>query len=70
MLCYGRLDDILRTIQREIELLSTLLNRDKKLDNYIKRKIDLLNICINNIKRLPPGEYQIVAINSCEIIPL
>lgn len=70
MLCYGKPEELTRIIQKEIELLSTLINRDKKLDNFIKRKLELLNMCINQIKKLSSGEYQIVAVESCEIIPL
>jgi translation initiation factor RLI1 len=70
MLCYGKPEELIRIIQREIELLSSLINIDKKLDSFIKKKLELLNVCMNQIKKLPGGEYQIVAVESCEIIPL
>ena len=70
MLYYGRPEDVAKAIKNEIELLTALLNRDKKLDVFIKKKIELLNRCLAQVGRLPPGEYQIVAVNTCEIIPL
>jgi len=51
-------------------LLTALLNRDEKLDAFIKKKIELLNKCLAQVGKLPPGEYQVVAVNTCEVIPL
>jgi hypothetical protein len=70
MLCYGRPEDVAKAIKNEIELLTALLNRDEKLDVFIKKKIELLNKCLAQVRRLPPGEYQLVAVNTCELIPL
>ncbi|MEM0468604.1 MAG: hypothetical protein QXT27_05355 [Pyrobaculum sp.] len=70
MLYYGRLEEIIKAVEREIELLNSLSERDNRLDAFIKKKVELLNKCIAQMKRLPPGEYQLVAVNNCEIIPL
>ncbi|MFN3804106.1 MAG: hypothetical protein ACK4SY_03525 [Pyrobaculum sp.] len=70
MLFYGRPEELINAVLREIELLNSLLNRDKRLDAFIKRKVELLNLCLQQLKRLAPGEYQLVALESCEIVPL
>jgi len=70
VLYYGSPEDIVKAVRKEVELLTALLNRDKKLDMFIKQKIELLNKCLTQIEKLPPGEYQLVAVNTCEVIPL
>jgi hypothetical protein len=72
VLYYGTPENIAKAVRDEIELLTHLflLNRDEKLDVFIKKKIELLNRCLAQVERLPPGEYQLVAINTCELIPL
>ncbi|AFA40486.1 hypothetical protein Pogu_2459 [Pyrobaculum oguniense TE7] len=70
MLYYGRPEELLRAVEQEMELLNSLINYNKKLDNFIKRKINILKECILQIKRLPPGEYQLIALNDCELVPL
>jgi hypothetical protein len=70
MLYYGQPEDVAKAIKNEIELLTALLNRDEKLDAFIKKKIELLNKCLAQVWKLPPGEYQVVAVNTCEVIPL
>ncbi len=70
VLYYGRPEDVAKAIKNEIELLTVLLNRDEKLDAFIKKKIELLNKCLAQVGKLPPGEYQVVAVNTCEVIPL
>lgn len=70
MLYSGRLEELINAVTKEIDMLNGLLGRDKKLDLFIKHKIEILNKCLSQLRRLPPGEYQLVAINSCEIIPL
>jgi len=70
VLYYGTPENIAKAVRGEIELLTHLLNRDERLDVFIKKKIELLNRCLAQVGRLPPGEYQLVAINTCELIPL
>jgi hypothetical protein len=70
MLYYGQPEDVAKAIKNEIELLTALLNRDEKLGAFIKKKIELLNKCLAQVRRLPPGEYQLVAVDTCELIPL
>jgi hypothetical protein len=70
VLYYGTPENIAKAIRDEIELLTHLLNRDERLDVFIKKKIELLNRCLVQVGRLSPGEYQLVAINTCELIPL
>jgi hypothetical protein len=70
VLYYGTPENIAKAVGYEIELLIHLLYRDEKLDAFIKKKIELLNRCLAQVRRLPPGEYQLVAINTCELIPL
>jgi translation initiation factor RLI1 len=70
VLYYGTPENIAKAIKDEIELLTHLLNKDEKLDVFIKKKIELLNKCLAQVGRLSPGEYQLVAINTCELIPL
>lgn len=70
MLYYGKLEEIIKAVEREIELLTSLYERDEKLDEFIKKKVELLNRCVAQLRKLPSGEYQLVAVNSCEVIPL
>lgn len=70
MLSYGKPEQLVETIQREIEMLKSLLEIDKKLDVFIVKKIDLLEQCIRQLKRLEPGEYQLIALDKCEIVPI
>jgi hypothetical protein len=70
VLYYGTPENIAKAIRDEIELLTHLLNKDERLDVFIKKKIELLNRCLAQVGKLPPGEYQLVAINTCELIPL
>ncbi|ACB38986.1 hypothetical protein [Pyrobaculum neutrophilum] len=70
MLYYGRPEDLARAVRREIELLGALLNIDERLDAFIKRKIELLNRCLSQVERLPQGEYQLIAVGGCEIVPI
>lgn len=67
MLYYGTPENIAKAIRDE---LTHLLNKDERLDVFIKKKIELLNRCLAQVVKLPPGEYQLVAINTCEHIPL
>jgi hypothetical protein len=70
VLYYGTPENIAKAIRDEIELLTHLLNRDERLNVFIKKKIELLNRCLAQVGKLPPGEYQLVAINTCEFISL
>ncbi|MFN7105394.1 MAG: hypothetical protein ACK4M3_02235 [Pyrobaculum sp.] len=70
MLSYGKPEELIGAVLRELELLESLLNRDKRLDVFIRRKVELLNLCLQQLKRLAPGEYQLVALDSCEVVPL
>ncbi|WP_053240358.1 hypothetical protein [Pyrobaculum islandicum] len=70
MLYYGKPEDLAKAIMREIELLNTLLNIDERLDVFIKKKIELLNRCLAQVGKLPQGEYQLIAVDICEIVPI
>jgi len=70
MLLYGRPKDLLVAIERELELLAELAGRDKRIDEFIKRKTELLKSCRKAVERLEVGEYQLVAVDKCYIIPL
>ncbi|MEZ0320270.1 MAG: hypothetical protein ABWK05_09830 [Pyrobaculum sp.] len=71
MLLYGRPTELAKYIAEEIELIATLQNIDKKLDEFIKRKIEVLKKCIDELKRCEEDkEYQVIATETCTIIPL
>jgi len=70
MLLYGRPKDLLAAIERELELLAALAGRDRRINESIKRKVELLKSCREAVERLGVGEYQLVAVDKCHIIPL
>jgi len=70
MLLYGRPKDLLAAIERELELLAALAGRDKRIDDFIKRKVELLKSCREAVEKLESGEYQLVAVNKCYIVPI
>jgi len=70
MLLYGRPKDLLAAIERELELLAALAGRDKRIDDFIKRKVELLKSCREAVEKLGPGEYQLVAVDKCYVIPV
>jgi len=70
MLLYGRPKDLLAAIERELELLAALAGKDKRIDDFIKRKAELLKSCRETMERLEVGEYQLVAVDKCYVIPL
>lgn len=70
MLLYGRPEELIEAIQREVEMLKSLLKIDKRLDTFIVNKINLLEQCIRQLKKLEPGEYQLIALDKCEIVPI
>jgi len=70
MLLYGRPKDLLAAIERELELLAALAGRDKRIDEFIKRKGELLKSCRETVEKLEAGEYQLVAVDKCYIVPI
>jgi len=69
-LLYGRPKDLLAAIERELELLAALAGRDKRIDDFIKRKAELLKSCREAVEKLESGEYQLVAVDKCYIVPI
>jgi len=70
MLLYGRPKDLLAVIERELELLAALAGRDKRIDDFIKRKVELLKSCREAVEKLESGEYQLVSVDKCYIVPI
>lgn len=70
MLLYGKPEELIKAITEELELLASITNIDTKLDEFIRNKSVLLKKCIEELSKYKPGEYQVIAIKSCTIIPL
>lgn len=71
MLLYGKPSELAKYIAEEIELITSLQEIDKKLDEFIKRKLEVLKKCIDELKKYDENrEYQVVAVETCTIIPL
>jgi len=70
MLLYGRPKDLLAAIERELELLAALAGRDKRINDFIKRKVELLKSCRETVEKLESGEYQLVAVDKCYVVPV
>lgn len=71
MLYYGRPDEIAKAIRREVELLQGLAGRHSRLDRFIRRKSALLSECLKALEKLDADlEYQLIAVERCEVVPL
>ncbi|MBP1449821.1 MAG: type II/IV secretion system protein [Thermoproteus sp.] len=70
MIAHGTSKELIRAIEEEKNKLAPLKGRDKNLDNFIERKIKILNECLNIIKKTKKESIQIVALSKCFIIEL
>jgi hypothetical protein len=70
MINYGSPRELAEAIRREVELLESLRGLDRRLDAFIKRRVGLLRACLARVEGAPHGVYQLVAVDSCELVPV